>query len=300
MNDLKNFVETPRRLSALAAVALLLSLSLNALASDTADERGSRPAPLPFEPSEQLVYEGEFSKFLLRSIKIAEFKFTAVRATDTGVPADGKASVSAETPSLLRFVGDVTSEGWFRKLFKIDFHFRVESLVERDTFEVLRSTELDQQGKRVRTSESVFDRKGKKVTWTERDPNDPEDRPRVAVSPLEGSAHDIVSAIYYLRTLPLTPGRKLELTLSDSGQVYRVPATVTAEKKLMKTPLGKLPVVRIDVGIFGKDRPLEGDGKLAIWVTADSRHVPVRARMSSDMGQLDIKLKKFSPGAPAK
>jgi hypothetical protein len=287
-------LKTSRRFFALA-FALLLALPFGVHASGTDKEREVRRAPLPFEPAEQLVYEGEFSKFLLRGIKIAEFRFTAGRAGESA--GEGKADANTETPQRLLFVGDVTSEGWFRKLFKIDFHFRVESLVEREAFEVVRSKELDEQGKRVRMRESVFDRKGKTVTWTETDPNDPKSPPRVATSPLDAPAHDIVSAIYFLRTQPLTPGRDFDITLSDSGRVYRVPVTVAAEPKAMKTALGRVSVVRVEVGIFGKDRPLEGDGKLTIWMTTDVRRVPVRARMSSDMGQLDIKLKQTAPAA---
>ena len=296
---MKFFVRTSRLLAALSAALLVATSSAAARGSGPDKEREARRAPLPFEPAEQLVYEGEFSKLLLRGIKIAEFKFTARRAAEAtagGQAAGPGGAAAAGVPQRLLLVGDVTSEGWFRKLFKIDFHFRVESLVERETFEVVSSKELDEQGKRVRTSESVFDRRAKVVTWTERDPNDPKRPPRVATAPLDAPAHDIVSAIYFLRTQPLAPGRTFDLTLSDSGRLYRVPVTVTAERKAMKTALGRVSVVRLDVGIFGKDRPLEGDGKLAIWVTTDARRVPVRARMSSDLGQLDIKLKK-SPTA---
>ena len=76
-------------------------------------------------------------------------------------------------------------------------------------------------------------------------------------------------------------------------------ATVTAERKLMKTVLGRVNVVRRDVGLFGEGRPVEGKGKMSLWVTTDARRIPVRARMSSDLGQLDIRLKSVSNAPPA-
>jgi hypothetical protein len=164
---------------------------------------------------------------------------------------------------------------------------------------VLSTRKLDEQGKRVRTSEATFDRAGKKVSWTELDPNDPKREPRVVTAPLEGAAQDIVSAVYFLRTQQLTPGKSFEIVLSDSGQVYRVPATVAAEPKRMKTVLGKVAVVRVEVALFGEGRPVEGDGKMSIWFTADARRVPVRARLSSDIGMLDIKLKSVSTNPTA-
>ena len=290
-----------------AALLVALFVSTFALASDGAgDERKPAP-PLPFEPTEQLVYVGDFSRSILRGIKIAEFTFTAGREAGGTNPLEGSdyrpaTPVAITDAPRLRLVGDIKSDGWFRKLFGINIHFRVESLVERDTFSVLRSTELDEQGKRVRTSESVFDRAARIIVWTEKDPNDPTREPRIITSPLEGATHDIVTAIYFLRTQPLTPGRKFELTLTDSGRVYLVPATVTAEPKRMKTALGRVAVVRVDIALFGPGRPIEGDGQMSMWVTDDARHIPVRARMSSAMGQLDIKLKKLTtnPSAEAK
>ncbi|HEX5706908.1 MAG TPA: DUF3108 domain-containing protein [Pyrinomonadaceae bacterium] len=266
---------------------------------DDEGERAKNVQPLPFEPTETLAYDAEFSKLMLRGIKIAEFTFTAGRAPDAPADASNNASASnvsakqaasADAPRLL-FVGDVSSNGWFSKLFKIDFHFRVESLVERAPFSVVRTTKLDEQGKRVRRSDAVFDRAGKVVSWTEIDPNDPNRQPRVVTSPLEGAAHDIVSAIYFLRTQRLAHGQTFELTLSDSGQVYKVPARVSAERKAIKTVIGKVKVLRVDVELFGEGRPVQGEGKMSLWVTDDARRVPVRAKLSSKLGTLDIKLK---------
>ena len=309
---MKSFFKMTRRG---AFVVLAFALALFPLSVYAVNDPGERPrntpsAPMPFEPHEQLIYEGEFSKLLLRGIKIAEFRFTAERANEPAPSSEktsaqetqGNAPKVKDAAEQLLLVGDVTSAGWFHKLFNIDFHFRIESLVEREGFAVLRTFKLDEQGKRVRQSEAVFDRAAKKISWTEVDPNDPKRPPRVVTSPLEGTVHDILSAIYFLRTQPLTPGKNFELILSDSGQVYRVPATVKAEPKLQKTALGKVKVVRIDVELFGKGRPVEGEGKMTLWITDDARRIPVRARMSSDIGMLDIKLKRVTttPAAEAK
>jgi hypothetical protein len=280
---------TRGRASFIAVLTVLAALAAQARADEAGDARKS--PPMPFEAGEQLVYEGEFSRFVLRGIKIAEFRFTAGRdASET------KGEPAGRTSPRLSFVGDVQTEGWFHRLFKIDFHFRLESLVERDTFSVLKTTRLDEQGKRVRTSETVFDREARVISWTEVNPKEPQSQPRVVNAPLEGRVLDILSAIYYLRTQPLVPGKSFELTLSDSGQVFRVPVAVAAEPKPLKTAVGKVSVVRLDLELFGEGRPLEGTGTMSMWVTTDSRRLPVRARLSSELGQLDIKIKKYSAG----
>jgi hypothetical protein len=231
-----------------------------------------------------LYYEGEFTRFVLRGVKIAEFRFTSARAADQTAP--------------LLFTGDVASRGFFSKLFKFSFRYRVESEVEPRTFSLLRTKTLDEQGKRVRTSEAVFDRKEHRLTWTQRDPNEPAREPRVVRTPFEGAAHDIVSAVYFLRTQQLAPGRELELTISDSGQLYRVPVKVFGERKPLKTVVGRVPVVRVEVGVFGAGRLIEEDGQMLIWFTSDARRLPVRAKVSAQIGTVDITLKRVGR-APA-
>jgi len=263
---------------------------------------------MPFMPSEQLVYEGEFSKLLLRGINIAELRFKAYRPAAAAAvtapasgdaqqaPADGQQAATPAPPLMLST--DVESKGWFHKLFGINFHYHVDSQVEPNAFYALRTDKLDEQGKRVRKSEAVFDQDAKKVEYTERDPNNSEQAPRVITAALEGPTQDIVSAIYFLRTQPLTPGQSFQIAVSDSGRVFQVPAVVVAEKKPMKSVLGRVAVVRVDVELFGPGRPIEqGKGKMSIWVTSDERHVPLKARLSTDMGQLDITLKSIQRDA---
>ncbi|HEX8178116.1 MAG TPA: DUF3108 domain-containing protein [Pyrinomonadaceae bacterium] len=282
----------------LCAMFALSTLPRGAVLAHADDKRAvaaTRPTPLPFEPAEELIYDGEFSKLVLRGIQIAEFRFTARRTPVNQTPV----SVRDDVPvTNLVFKGDANAKGWFRKLFGIDFHFNMESVVEPETFTVQRTTKLDEQGKRVRMSEAVFDRSTNEVTWTERNPNDPASQPRIVRHPLEGAAHDFLSAIYYLRTQPLAPGQSFEIVMSDSGNVYHIPVKVV-ERKRMKSVLGKVQTVRVDIELFGDERLVQGrTGNMSLWLTDDARRIPVRAHLDADVGTLDIKLKKVvSPAA---
>ena len=256
---------------------------------------------MPFFPSEELVYEGEFTRSLLRGINIAELRFKARRhvAAEGAPERAGEAPAEAAPPPHLVLTTDVVSKGFFSKLFGVTFKFHAESQVEPNDFYALRTTKTDEQGKRVRTSEAVFDQQAKTVEYTERDPNAEGQAPRVIKAALEGPTQDIVSAIYFLRTQPLTPGQTFTLAISDSGRVYQVPAEVFAEKKKLKSVIGQVEVVRVDVELFGPGRPVEeGKGKMSIWVTTDERHVPVKARLSHNVGQLDLTLKSLHREEP--
>ncbi len=282
-----------RRIFLLSICALIAALALPLAAAQAHHNApavvAARPSPLPFEPTEELVYEGEFSKLLLRGVHIAEFRFTATRAAVNVTPTNVRDDVPVTN---LIFKGNADAKGWFRKLFGIDFHFNMESVVEPDTFTILRTSKSDEQGKRVRASEAVFDRSAQQITWTERNPNDPASQPHVVTHALDNAAYDFLSAIYYLRTQPLVLGQRLELVLSDSGDVFHIPVGVV-ERKRMKTVLGKVPTLRVDIELFGRQRLIQDrTGNMSLWLTDDARRIPVRARLNTDVGELDIKLKR--------
>ncbi len=276
-----------------AALALTLCVSLATAASQPAPDSGRKDTArrLPFEPAEELIYEAEISRAILRGINIGELRFTASRAeTQKAQPSKDK------TPAALRFTVDAVSKGLLRKLFGLNFRLQLESTVEPTSFAVMQTTKLDEQGNRKRTSEAVFDRDAGRVVWTERDPNDPNREPRVVTSETKGAVQDIASVFYYLRTQPLELGKSFDVMVSDSGRVFSV-AVVVSEKKKMKTVLGQVQTLKVEADVFGEGRLIRGKGKLSIWFTADARHVPVRAKINNELGTLDIKLKRITAGA---
>jgi hypothetical protein len=74
----------------------------------------------------------------------------------------------------------------------------------------------------------------------------------------------------------------------------RVPVRVV-ERKTVKSVVGRVPTLRVEVGLFGAGRLVnDREGEMTLWITDDERRIPVRARLSADIGTLDIKLKKVS------
>ena len=156
------------------AVCLILLALLIAVPSVLAQKRGAAVAPRHFESGEELHFEAEFSKLMLRKLDVADLKFRASRT-----PAAAAKEAAAEpSPYSLTFSADIKSKGFLARLFNLDFRERVESTVEPISFTVQRTTILDEQGKRVRETEATFDRSKGKMTWTLRDPNNPSAEPR--------------------------------------------------------------------------------------------------------------------------
>lgn len=272
---------------------LMLPGTVGAAVAPGDDKRAETPVTLPFAPTEELVYEGEFTRALLRGVDIADLRFTAT--LEPSAPSITDKSHENGGSKSLHLTVDAVSKGIIRKLFGVRFHQRIESIVDPTSFAVLQTKKLDEQGDRRRTSEAVFDRATGKVVWTERDPNNPSREPRVISSPFSGSVQDLASVFYFLRTQPLALGKSIEVTVSDSGRVYRIPHRVV-ERKKMKTVVGEVAVLKVEPEIFGEGRLLQGRGKLFIWFTDDARRIPVRAHISNELGTLDIKLKSIKSG----
>lgn len=240
-----------------------------------------------FELGEELLFEAEFSRALLRKIDVADLKF---RATRTPL-SDSK------TPYALTLSADVSSKGFFARLFNLKFRERVESTVEPATFTMQKTTILDEQGKRVRTTETTFDRSKGVMTWTSRDPNNPAAEPRHSVTDFTGQLQDVLSAIYFIRTQPLEVGKSFDISIGDGGRIYTIPVHVV-EKKRMKTILGRVEVLHVQPELFGPNRLIDDEkGEFSMWITDDQRHIPVGGRVKTDYGTFDIKLKRITEPA---
>ena len=267
------------------AVALLVLLSA---LSGTNLISGQRAQPLSrarsFELGEELVYSAELSRSLLRSIDVAEFRFTSHKEKLS--PAN-----SSEATQSLKLTGDVRSRGLFTRLFNLHFRERIESIVDPASFTVQKTNRIDEHGKRTRVSEAVYNHAKGTVSWTERDPNNPNSQPRVVSNPFMGQVQDVVSAIYYLRTQPLEVGKTFEVTISNSGRVYQVPVHVVAKRR-MKTVLGRVDTFQVDPQVFGDNRLIRGKGQFSIWLVNDAKRIPAKARIKTEYGTFDITLKK--------
>ena len=236
----------------------------------------------PFDIGETLTYDAKISK-IIQGISVAELTFTVGNG--------------AENDNYL-ITAEARSKGTLIKLFRYSFLQKIDSVVRRSDLSALRTAKHDVQKERIRNSEAVFDYGDRRVTYTETDPNEPMRPPRMIASDLNGDTYDLVSGIYYLRTLPLAVGKTFDVTVSDSGLVYKVPVRVTGRERL-KTEIGRVWCFKVEPEVFGDGRMIQREGSMIIWITDDARRIPVRSQVKSSFGKLEIKLKSVgTSGAP--
>jgi hypothetical protein len=233
----------------------------------------------PFTVGEVLTYEGKVSK-IIQGIAVADLTFTFTNAPDSD-------------DYLIKT--EARSKGSLLKLFRYSFLQEYQSTVDDQNFRVLKTQKNDVQKERVRVSEAVFDYADRQVTFSETNPKEPMRAPRKIASEIKGDVHDMVSGIYALRMMPLAVGKVFEISVSDSGLVYKVPVRVTA-REVQRTVIGKVMCFRVEPEVFGINRLIEQEGHMIIWITDDARRIPVRSQIKSDIGKIEVKLKEVGGG----
>jgi hypothetical protein len=251
--------------------ALITLFSLFSLAQTNGKAAPDSP---PFLDGETLTYEGKISK-IIQGIAVADLSFTLQKdnnGEDYIVKAEAK------------------SKGTLLKLFRFSFLQELQSNIDSEDFRATRTTKHDVQKERVRNSEAVFDYGERRVTYVETDPNEPMRPPRRIASEIDSVSHDLISALYSLRMMPLAVGKSFRMSVSDSGLVYDLPVRVTAREQ-QRSIFGKLWCFRIEPQVFGPNRLIEREGDMTIWITDDARRLPVRSVVNSPYGKIDIRLK---------
>jgi hypothetical protein len=262
------------RLRSLVLTALVLAASCAAAAQ-------SHDTSAKMFDGESLTYEGKVNK-ILRGLTIAELTFNS-----TIDPAANELVIRSQA----------VSKGTLLKLFRYSFLQEYGSTIDATKFNILKTTKHDVQKERVRDSEASFDYVDHRVRFVETDPKDATRPPRQIASEITEPMYDMISAIYAVRMLPLSVGKRMEFNVSDSGLVYKVPFTVTARER-QKTIFGKVWCFRVEPDIFGKDRLIERKGSMVIWFVDDARKVPVKSEVKTGFGKFTIKLKSAgNPGS---
>jgi hypothetical protein len=231
---------------------------------------------LPFAPGETLIYEAKLSK-IIGIGPVADLVFTVG---------------GGQNPGDLNIKANASSKGTLLKIAHYSFLYQFSSDIDGKNFRIERTQRKAAEKERLRDGEANFDYSQKRVTYIETDPAEPMRPPRKIASDIEDQTHDVVSGIYALRLLPLAVGKTFHLTISDSGLVYDVQVRVTA-RELQKTILGKAWCFRVEPDLFGPGKMIEDKGSVVIWITDDPRRIPVRSRISTAFGRVDVRLRSM-------
>ena len=102
---------------------------------------------------------------------------------------------------------------------------------------------------------------------------------------------DILSAFYFVRTLPLEIGKSIDLDHCGDGKLYPLRVLVHGREKV-DVPAGSFTCLVIEPVLKGEGL-FQQKGRLRIWVTDDERKLPVLMKSEILIGTIDVRLKKI-------
>lgn len=158
---------------------------------------------------------------------------------------------------------------------------RLESFFDPGTFCSRNTSRHVEEGfRRVDTNitfdyahrKAVFDQKNLKKNETKHEEHE-----------IPNCVTDMLSAIYYVASLPLEPGKTFSFPLNDGGESVDVNLHVEAREQI-KIPAGTFNTVRTQPE--AAKGLVRDKGKLWIWYTDDAAHVPVQMRARMNWGTL--------------
>ncbi|HEY5037774.1 MAG TPA: DUF3108 domain-containing protein, partial [bacterium] len=99
---------------------------------------------------------------------------------------------------------------------------------------------------------------------------------------------DIISCFYYFRLLPIEVGKKYAIPTTAQGKNYKL-ITRVAGRETITIPAGTFDAFKLKP-IVKYGSMFRNSETIDLWVTADSRHIPLLVRSSIIIGSIEIAL----------
>ena len=116
-------------------------------------------------------------------------------------------------------------------------------------------------------------------------------------SEIEPCAQDILSALFYIRTLDFTVGDTLSINLHDVKKSYPLKISVN-RREHVKVPAGEFDCLVVEP-FLESEGMFRSKGKLEVWLTDDEKKIPVIMRTYIVIiGHIDANLAEYTPGVP--
>ena len=180
------------------------------------------------------------------------------------------------------------SAGLVSKLYKVDNDY--VSNMESDLC-ASGSYLKAEEGKRHKETRVTFNRQTHKAEYLEKDLDKNAVVSRQDID-IPVCVHDVLGGLYVLRTLNLQPGQSTQVPVSDGKK--SVTARVQAQQREdIKTTLGTFKTIRYEAFLFN-DVLYRRYGHLYVWLSDDSRKLPVqiRIRLQFAVGTITLQLEK--------
>ena len=174
-------------------------------------------------------------------------------------------------------VSDARTNDVFSVFFKV--RDRYESFMDTVDLVSLRYEKHIREGKFKRDTEVDFDQKRHRAIYADRE------------MPIAPRTQDILSAMYYVRTLPLEVGQSIALANHTDGKNYPLLVKVHRRERVT-VDAGTFDCLVVEPMLRGPGL-FEQKGRLTVWVTDDRYKMPVLMKSEVVIGAVAAVLKSY-------
>jgi hypothetical protein len=215
-------------------------------------------------------------------------------SVEYGIIKAGTAVLSVEGPDeydglmAYRITATASSNPAFSTFFRV--RDTNEALLDMVQFHTLRFFKDLSEGDYAFQEEVLFDQEAGMVSY----PDEPD--PSLACMEIPPHALDVLSCLYFARTLPLEVGETYYIDSHIDNDNYALEVTVQ-EREHIRVPAGEFDCILVKPGLRGQGI-FDQQGEIWVWLTDDERHMPVLMRSEIVIGEIVCVLEDYTEGAP--
>jgi hypothetical protein len=218
------------------------------------------PAFVPFGAGEKLVFSVQYGLVTAGEATLEVRNLAAIN----GHPA-------------YRIISDARTNDFFSKFFSV--RDRYESYMDTTALHSLRYEKHVREGKFKRDDAVDFDQIGHRAVYKDKS------------VPIPPRTQDVLSALYYVRTLPLQVGQAISIANHTDGKNYPLVVKVLGREHV-KVDAGEFDCIVVEPilrgpGVFNQQ------GRLTVWLTDDRRRLPVLMKSKVVIGHVAAILKSY-------
>lgn len=101
-------------------------------------------------------------------------------------------------------------------------------------------------------------------------------------------AKDVLGAVYYVRTLPLSTDKTISFPVHDARRDYTMDVKIKKREKVT-VPTGTYNTIVVEPHMYNAQGPLE-KGQMTLWLTDDERRIPVKLKIHIGFGSVEGEL----------
>lgn len=253
--------------------------------SEAALEEVNVPPPPP--PGPAVFTVGETATYSVQWLT-GPLDLTAGTIVLKVVPPDAADAGIDGAPPAWVFEATAETAPWVSRFFEAKDRFRTSASAQ---LAPLMHQRFLREGRRVVDRVFAYDHEARHVRSAD---NAAAAREATAMAlPLAAHARDALTALWYVRTLPLATGTRFDMPINEAGRNQKATITV-GPLETLDTASGPQPAFPVRPEITARVQRRQGIDA-TIWISADARRVPLQADITAGFGRVLLKLVDYRP-----